>query len=55
MRAYRIDHFGSVDGVVLGSRGDPRPGTREILVRMRATSLNYYRDLMAPYHGLHLQ
>src|SRR6202045_3821056 len=45
MRAYRIDSFGSVDGVVLGSRDDPRPGTREILVRVHATSLNY-RDLM---------
>src|ERR1700688_189014 len=46
MRAYRIDRFGSVDGVVLGTRDDPRPGTREILLRVRATSLNY-RDLMA--------
>jgi NADPH:quinone reductase-like Zn-dependent oxidoreductase len=45
MRAYRIDSFGSVDGVVLGSRDDPRPGTREILLRVHATSLNY-RDLM---------
>jgi NADPH:quinone reductase-like Zn-dependent oxidoreductase len=45
MRAYRIDSFGSVDGVVLGSRDDPRPGTREMLLRVRATSLNY-RDLM---------
>src|SRR3981081_4153114 len=45
MKAYRIESFGSVDGVVLGSRDDPRPGTREILVRVRATSLNY-RDLM---------
>src|SRR5229473_973737 len=45
MRAYRIDSFGSVDGVVLGSRDDPRPGTREILMRVRASSLNY-RDLI---------
>jgi NADPH:quinone reductase-like Zn-dependent oxidoreductase len=45
MKAYCIDHFGRVDGVVLHSRNDPRPGTREILVRVRATSLNY-RDLM---------
>src|SRR5258708_20293422 len=45
MRAYRIDRFGGVDGVVLGSRDDPRPGTREIPLRVRATSLNY-RDLM---------
>src|SRR3984893_18630392 len=45
MRAYRIDRFGSVAGVVLATRDDPRPGTREILLRVRATSLNY-RDLM---------
>jgi NADPH:quinone reductase-like Zn-dependent oxidoreductase len=45
MRAYRIGSFGSVEGVVLGSCDDPRPGTGEILVRVRATSLNY-RDLM---------
>src|SRR6059058_1094638 len=45
MRAYRIESFGTVDGVVLGSRDDPKPGTREIVVRVRATSLNY-RDLM---------
>jgi NADPH:quinone reductase-like Zn-dependent oxidoreductase len=45
MRAYRIDSFGSVDGVVMVSRDEPRPGTREILLRVRATSLNY-RDLM---------
>jgi len=45
MKSYRIESFGSVDGVVLGSRDDPRPGAREILVRVRATSLNY-RDLM---------
>ncbi len=45
MRAYRIEHFGGIDGVVLASRDDPQPGTREILIRVRATSLNY-RDLM---------
>ena len=45
MKAYRIESFGSVDGVVLGSRDDLQPSTREILVRLRATSINY-RDLM---------
>ena len=45
MRAYCIESFGSVDGVVPASRDDPQPGTREILFRVRATSLNY-RDLM---------
>src|SRR4051795_3942330 len=45
MRAYRIERFGGVDGVVLALRDDPQPGTREILIRVCATSLNY-RDLM---------
>jgi NADPH:quinone reductase-like Zn-dependent oxidoreductase len=45
MRAYCIESFGSVDGIVLTSRDDPQPGSREILIRVRATSLNY-RDLM---------
>ena len=45
MRAYRIKRFGGVDEVVLTSRDDPQPGSREILIRARATSLNY-RDLM---------
>jgi hypothetical protein len=31
MRAYRIESFGSVDGIALGERPDPRPGTRELL------------------------
>jgi NADPH:quinone reductase-like Zn-dependent oxidoreductase len=45
MEAYRIDRFGSVDGIVLRSSEDPRPGPKEILVRVRASSLNY-RDLI---------
>src|SRR6266581_6466282 len=45
MEAYRIDRFGSVDGIVLRSSEDPRPGPREIMMRVRASSLNY-RDLM---------
>jgi NADPH:quinone reductase-like Zn-dependent oxidoreductase len=45
VEAYRIDSFGSVDGIVLQSSEDPRPGLREILMRVRASSLNY-RDLM---------
>jgi hypothetical protein len=46
MEAYRTDRFGSVDGIVLRSSDDPRPAPKEILMRMRASSLNY-RDLMA--------
>ena len=45
MKAYRIDRFGSVDGIVLRSNEDPRPGPKEVLMRVRASSLNY-RDLM---------
>jgi NADPH:quinone reductase-like Zn-dependent oxidoreductase len=45
MEAYRIERFGSVDGIVLRSTEDPRPGLKEILMRVRASSLNY-RDLM---------
>ena len=45
MEAYRIEHFGSVDGIMLRSSEDPRPGPKEILMRVRASSLNY-RDLM---------
>src|SRR5712671_5945523 len=45
MKAYHIDRFGSVDGIVLRSSEDPRPGLKEVLMRVRASSLNY-RDLM---------
>src|SRR6201981_1928386 len=45
VEAYRIERFGSVDGIVLQSSEDRGPGLREILMRVRATSLNY-RDLM---------
>jgi NADPH:quinone reductase-like Zn-dependent oxidoreductase len=45
MDAYHIDRFGSVDGIVLRSSEDPRPGLKEVLMRVRASSLNY-RDLM---------
>jgi NADPH:quinone reductase-like Zn-dependent oxidoreductase len=45
MEACRIDRFGSVDGIALRSSEDPRPGPKEVLMRVRASSLNY-RDLM---------
>jgi NADPH:quinone reductase-like Zn-dependent oxidoreductase len=45
MQAYRIERFGSVDGIELRSSDNPRPGLREVLMRVRASSLNY-RDLM---------
>jgi NADPH:quinone reductase-like Zn-dependent oxidoreductase len=45
MEACRIDRFGTVDGIVLRSSPDPRPGPKEVLMRVHASSLNY-RDLM---------
>jgi len=38
MKAYRIDRFGGVDGIVLQSSDDPRPGLGEVLIRMRAST-----------------
>jgi NADPH:quinone reductase-like Zn-dependent oxidoreductase len=45
MQAYQIERFGGVDGIELRSSDDPRPGLHEVLMRVRASSLNY-RDLM---------
>ena len=42
MEACHIDRFGGVDGIVLRSSADPRPGPKEILMRVRASSLNYH-------------
>jgi len=45
MKTYRLDPVGSLDGVRLFDEPQPRPGLREVAVRIRAASLNY-RDLM---------
>jgi NADPH:quinone reductase-like Zn-dependent oxidoreductase len=45
MEAYHIDRFGSVDGIVLRASEDLRPAPHQILMRVRASALNY-RDLM---------
>jgi NADPH:quinone reductase-like Zn-dependent oxidoreductase len=45
MKAYHIDRFGSIGGIVRRSTEEPRPGPNEVLMRVRASSLNY-RDLM---------
>jgi hypothetical protein len=43
MEAYRIDRFGSVDGIVLRSSEDPRPGPKEILMRVDRRGARPYR------------
>lgn len=45
MKAYEILGEGGIDALALNERGDPKPGPGEVLVRMRASSINY-RDLM---------
>lgn len=44
MRAFEIQEFG-IDNLQLAERDVPRPGSREVLVQLRAASLNF-RDLM---------
>ena len=38
MKAYHIDRFGSVGGIARRSSQDPRPGLKEVLMRVRASS-----------------
>ena len=45
MQAYEIIGEGGIDALALNHRDDPTPGPGEVLVRVRASSLNY-RDLM---------
>jgi NADPH:quinone reductase-like Zn-dependent oxidoreductase len=45
MQAYEITSDGGIDALHLASRPTPNPGHGQVLVRMRASCLNY-RDLM---------
>ena len=45
MRYYYWPAFDGIEGLALGSRPEPIPGPRQVLVRMRAWSLNH-RDLL---------
>ncbi|MFO0910790.1 MAG: NAD(P)-dependent alcohol dehydrogenase [Isosphaeraceae bacterium] len=45
MRAIRVYELGRVDGLRVDDLPEPTPGPGEVLVRVRATSLNY-RDLL---------
>ena len=44
MRAYRLTEGGGIDGITMVDEPAPTPGLGHVLVRVRATSLNY-RDL----------
>ncbi|APT56884.1 NAD(P)-dependent alcohol dehydrogenase [Roseomonas gilardii] len=45
MRAYHLPKAGAIEDLTLTTLERPHPGRRQVLVRIRATSLNY-RDLM---------
>ncbi len=45
MKLHRLDIPGSIDGLVLHTEDAPSPGVRQLVVRVRANSLNY-RDLL---------
>lgn len=45
MHTYRLDRPGEIDGIVRHETGEPEPGPAQIVVRVRATSLNR-RDLL---------
>jgi NADPH:quinone reductase-like Zn-dependent oxidoreductase len=51
MRVYRLEHFGNLDGLMMHEEPAPKPGAGEVLVRVRASSLNF-RDL-AIVNGLY--
>jgi NADPH:quinone reductase-like Zn-dependent oxidoreductase len=44
MRAYELKPIQSLDSLTLVERPDPRPGPGQVLLEMRAWSLNF-RDL----------
>jgi NADPH:quinone reductase-like Zn-dependent oxidoreductase len=45
MRAYHLEQFGKLDGLVVSEHEIPSPGVGEVLVRVRASSINF-RDLI---------
>ncbi|TPO10382.1 NAD(P)-dependent alcohol dehydrogenase [Mesorhizobium sp. B1-1-5] len=45
MRSYRLEEFGDIEALVMRTEALPKPGANQILVRVRAASLNR-RDTM---------
>ena len=50
MKVFEIRGDWGFDHLQLGTRPDPKPGAGEVLLRMKAASLNY-RDLVVPNRG----
>ena len=45
MKLYQIPEPGAIENLTLAEAPDPAPGEYEVLIRVRAVSLNF-RDLM---------
>ena len=50
MKSYHINLGAGLDGLVMQEHDTPMPGPRQVLVRVRASSLNY-RELMILIKG----
>jgi NADPH:quinone reductase-like Zn-dependent oxidoreductase len=50
MRVFQIEGEWGFDHLKLSQRPEPKPGPNDVIVRMRAASLNY-RDLLVPERG----
>src|SRR3989304_1339555 len=50
MKVFQIQDDWGLTHLKLATRPDPRPGPGQVLLRMRAASLNY-RDLLVPSRG----
>ena len=50
MKVFQIQDDWGMEHLKLATRPDPRPGPGQVLLRMKAASLNY-RDLLVPYRG----
>jgi NADPH:quinone reductase-like Zn-dependent oxidoreductase len=50
MRVFQLQDQWSIDHLRLAERPDPSPGPGQVLLRMKASSLNY-RDLVVPQRG----
>ncbi|MDX1376239.1 MAG: NAD(P)-dependent alcohol dehydrogenase [Burkholderiales bacterium] len=50
MKVFQVQDDWSMDNLRLATRAEPKPGPGEVLLRMKAASLNY-RDLLVPLRG----
>ena len=50
MRVFQIENDWGMDNLKVSSRPDPKPGAGQVLLRMKASAINY-RDLLVPERG----